>query len=63
MLHRPVSHGADLPLPQPPKDCQQDTDEKITQKEDDYNQPTTSQVSAFPDEIILCDEPHRLSQD
>lgn len=47
---RPVPHGTDLPVPavpQPPEDCQQDTEEETILMKLSYSEPATSSVTVF----------------
>ncbi|KAJ8729128.1 hypothetical protein PYW08_000709 [Mythimna loreyi] len=46
-VSRPVPHGINLPVPRPPEEYQQDSEEAIHSMEVDYNEPTTSQSSQF----------------
>ncbi|GBP28173.1 Cytochrome P450 4C1 [Eumeta japonica] len=58
-VSRPVPYGIDLPVPQHPEECQQDSEEKINSMEVDYNGPTTSQSSQFVGDNISKPESWR----
>ncbi|GBP53247.1 hypothetical protein EVAR_88131_1 [Eumeta japonica] len=62
-VSRPVPHGINLPGPRHPEEYQQDSEGEINSIKVDYNEPTTSQLSQFVGDNIVCDETLRISQD